>query len=238
MIPARNEAARIAAAVTSARAAAPVERADDVAERLGGQTREGGGVEVLVVDGGSHDATVQRALEAGARVRTSKPGRAQQLACGVAATKSPLLVFLHADSRLPGGYAAAIRQALAAPDVVGGAFALRFDEAGAALRIVEWGVRMRLRLLRLPFGDQALFLRRTALDAIGGVPQAPIMEDVDLVQALKRQGRLVFLPASVRSSARRYLERGVFRTVLRNAIALLARALGVPRARIAAWYQR
>jgi hypothetical protein len=133
---------------------------------------------------------------------------------------------------------AAWQAALADPAVPGGAFRFRFAEPGLALRIVEWGVRARLALGGLPYGDQALFARRSALDAIGGVPQAEIMEDLDLARALARRGRLALLPLAAVTSARRYLERGVLRTVLRNALAVLAFGLGVDRARIAAWYRR
>src|SRR4029453_5039906 len=114
----------------------------------------------------------------------------------------------------------------------------RFAEPGLGLRIVEWGVRARLALGGLPYGDPALFAPRSALEAIGGVPQAEIMEDLDLARALSRRGRLALLPLAAVTSAPRYLQRGVLRTVLRNTLAALAFALGVDRARVAAWYRR
>jgi rSAM/selenodomain-associated transferase 2 len=217
VIPALQEADRIAHAVESARAA---------------------GVEIIVADGGSRDATRERAAAAGARVVSAEPGRAHQLAAGAEATEADAILFLHADTRLPPGWADAVRSALADPGVVGGAFAFRFAEPGWALRVVEWGVRVRLALGGPPYGDQALFARSSALAAIGGVPQAPIMEDLDLVRALRRRGRLALLPLAAVTSARRYLERGVLRTVARNTLALLAFALGLDRARVAAWYRR
>lgn len=217
VIPALDESEAVGAAVASALAGAP----------------SPGAIDVLVVDGGSRDATRERARAAGARVITSPPGRARQLQAGVDACEAEVILFLHADTRLPAGYAAALLRALEQNDVVGGAFRLRFTEPGARLRLVEWGVRLRLALFRLPYGDQALFVRRRSLAEIGGVPQVEIMEDIDLVQALGRRGRLALLPQPARTSARRYLEQGVLRTVLRNACALLGRALGVSRARLA-----
>jgi rSAM/selenodomain-associated transferase 2 len=224
VIPALHEADRIGEAIRSARAP---------------------GVEVLVVDGGSRDATAERAREAGARVLCAPPGRAGQLAAGVAASGAEALVFLHADCRLPAGFADAVRGALADPSVSGGAFAFGFErEAGASragrvgLRVVEAGVALRVALLGLPYGDQALFARRSALERAGGVPQVPIMEDLDLVAALRGIGRFVSLPDRVLSSPRRYLRRGVARTWLRNAAALLAWRLGLDRARVASWYGR
>ncbi len=216
VIPAFDEAEAVAGAVASARAP---------------------GAEVVVVDGGSRDGTPDRAREAGARVIAAPPGRAGQLQAGFAATDADAVVFLHADTRLPPGYADLVRDALADPLVVGGAFGFRFRERGRALHLVEWGARLRSRWLRLPYGDQALFCRASVLRELGGVPQVPIMEDLDLVASLRRRGRLALLPADAPTSARRYLERGVARTVLRNALALLGRALGLPRERLAAWYR-
>ncbi len=224
VIPALHEADRIAEAIRSARAP---------------------GVEILVVDGGSRDATAETARAAGARVLRAAPGRAAQLAAGTAASAADALVFLHADCRLPSGYADAVRGALADPTVAGGAFAFRFGrEPGASrlaalgLRVVEAGAALRVALFGLPYGDQALFARRSALERAGGVPQVPIMEDLDLVAALRRTGRLVALPLPVETSPRRYLTRGVARTWLRNAGALAAWRLGLDRGRVASWYGR
>ena len=198
----------------------------------------GGADEVLVVDGGSRDGTPERAEAAGARVISSTPGRARQLGIGAEAARGDVLLFLHADTRLPSGWDAGVRHALADPDVVGGAFRFRFDERTLVLRLLEWGTRLRVALLRLPYGDQALFVRRSVLDAIGGLPQVPIMEDLDLVAALKRRGRLVLLTLPATTSARRYRERGPLRTAARNMLAALAWACGRDRARIAAWVRR
>lgn len=224
VIPALDEADRVAQAVASARAP---------------------GVEILVVDGGSRDATRERAREAGARVIASERGRARQLAAGARAAAAEVLVFLHADSRLPPGFAGAVGAALEDAAVAGGAFRLRFErEPGAGrllrlgLRVLEAGVALRVALFGLPYGDQALFARRSALERAGGVPQVPILEDLDLVAALRRTGRFVVLPAPVVTSPRRYLARGLARTWLRNAGALAAWRLGVDRTRLAAWYRR
>lgn len=194
---------------------------------------------MIVVDGGSRDATVERAQQLGARVIASAPGRARQLAAGAeAAGDAEALVFLHADSTLPAGWAALVAEALADARVAGGAFAFRFAERGALLRFVELGVRARLVLARLPYGDQALFVRASVLRALGGVPQAPIMEDLDLVRGMRAHGELALLSAPVTTSARRYLAGGVVRTLLRNWLALAAWSLGLDRARVAAWYRQ
>jgi hypothetical protein len=156
----------------------------------------------------------------------------------VAASDGEVVLMLHADTRLPEGWADAVRHALADPRVVGGAYRLRFDERSPGLALVEWGAHLRAALWRMPYGDQALFVRRAVLDAVGGIPQVPVMEDVDLVQALKRRGRLALLPLPALTSARRYREGGALRTWARHVVAIVGRALGVDRARVASWVGR
>lgn len=218
VIPALDEAASVEAAIASARADPEIE--------------------VLVVDGGSRDATAERARAAGARVLSAAAGRARQQEAGWRASRGDAVLFLHADTRLPAGWAAAVRGALADPRVAGGAFRLRFEPRPPAMALIEWGARLRAGLLGLPYGDQALFARRRALEAAGGLRPVPIFEDLDLVRALRRQGRLVRLPLAVVTSSRRYLRRGVARTWGRNALALAAWRLGLDRERVAAWVRR
>jgi cellulose synthase/poly-beta-1,6-N-acetylglucosamine synthase-like glycosyltransferase len=157
---------------------------------------------------------------------------------GAKASDGDVILFLHADTTLPDGFAEQVRRAIEDPAVAGGAFAFRFDQPGLVLRLVEWGVRIRLALAALPYGDQAIFLRRSLLESMGGVPQAAIMEDLDLVKRIKGAGRIALLSTPVTTSARRYRERGALRTMARNALALVAWKLGIDRERVAEWYQR
>lgn len=198
------------------------------------------GVEVVVVDGGSTDATRERAVAAGARVIDSggEAGRAKQMAAGVRNSRGEVILFLHADTRLPSGFDTAIESVLTDHSTVGGAFGFRFDQRGAALRFVEFGVRVRVALFGMPYGDQALFVRRSVLDEIGGVPQAPIMEDLDLVRAMGRCGRVAQIALPVVTSARRYVSLGVFRTMFRNWLVAAGWVLGIDRGRLASWYRR
>ena len=195
-------------------------------------------VEILVVDGGSADGTTARAAAAGARVIASEPGRARQLGVGARACGGDAIVFLHADTRLPSGWESAVRRALEDAVTVGGAFRLRLEPSSPALKLVEWGARLRVALFRLPYGDQALFVRRATLEQMGGVPQVPIMEDLDLVRGMKRRGRLALLPQEVVTSARRHLAGGPLRTAARHLVAALAWTAGVPRSRVADWVRR
>ena len=196
------------------------------------------GPEVLVVDGGSRDGTAERARELGARVLTSPRGRARQLEAGWRASAGEVVVFLHADTRLEAGWEGALRGALVDPGVVGGAFRLRFDAPGVVFRWVESIVSMRVRLFSLPYGDQAIFVRRSVLSAMGGVPAVEIMEDLDLVRELNRRGAVVALRPAAITSARRYRDRGLVGTLFRNALGLAAWRLGVGRTRIARWVGR
>jgi len=248
VIPARDEAEEIAAAVESARQIVDWGDRGEFARPPGATPAEDpgegdagvgpDGPEIVVVDGGSLDRTAERARAAGAKVIETQPGRARQLEAGWRATNAPVVVFLHADTRLAAGCANAIHDRLVDPQVVGGAFRFRFAERSAGLRLIEAGARARSRWFGLPYGDQALFARRSVLQAMGGVPQVPLMEDLDLVRELRRWGRLALLPLPATTSARRYRGAGLWRTWWRNSLALVAWKLGIDRSRVAAWYRR
>jgi rSAM/selenodomain-associated transferase 2 len=206
-----------------------------------GAAGTGVALDVVVVDGGSRDGTPELACAHGARVVQSAPGRAQQLQAGLEATAGDVVVFVHADTCLPRAWAEPLLRAVARPGVVGGAFDFAFERdpgAPLSLAIVEWGTRLRSRWLGLPYGDQALFALRSELDAIGGVPQASLMEDLDLVARLRRRGRLTQLAERVRTSPRRHLEGGVWRVALRHAVAGIGWRIGAPRARLREWLGR
>jgi uncharacterized protein len=199
----------------------------------------GPGVERIVVDGGSSDGTPERARGAGAeRVLESPPGRSRQMELGWRAARGETVLFLHADTRLAAGWKEALEGALADPGVAGGAFCLRFESGGFALRVLEQGAWLRARLGGLPYGDQALFVRRRLLEASGGIAPVPIFEDLDLVRMIQRNGRLALLPVCAFTSARRYERNGPLRQWLRNQVALGAYLLRLPRQSVAAWYRR
>jgi rSAM/selenodomain-associated transferase 2 len=179
----------------------------------------GSNIEAIVVDGGSTDDTCNLARAQGVTVLSSGLGRAQQMNVGAKAATGDILVFLHADTRLPAGFDALIRAALSSETgqiPIAGAFSLRIDAPQQRLRWVEIGANWRSRWLQMPYGDQAIFLRASVFTEIGGFPELPIMEDFELIQRLKRRGSIVILPASATTSARRWLEKGIFKTTLIN----------------------
>jgi len=197
------------------------------------------GVERIVVDGGSTDGTAETArLLRAEQVIHAPAGRARQMDAGYRAARGAVIVFLHADTRLDAGWKESLEGALADPATAGGAFTLRYEGEGVALRAIELGARLRAHLARLPYGDQALFVRRRLLDEAGGIVPVPIFEDLDLVRLIRRSGRLALLPKYAWTSPRRYEKNGALRQVLRNQLALASYFLRLPRARVAAWYRR
>lgn len=193
---------------------------------------------VVVVDGGSVDGTTDLARDAGARVLCSPPGRGLQLQTGVQALRAPWLLLLHADSRLPPESCRVLEDWLAQadPEQVG-YFRFCIDAPGLAWRALEQGQRLRESLLGLVFGDQGLLVHRSRLLEAGGIPDLPLMEDVELIRRLRRGGPVVRIPADLPTSARRYRREGPL-APLRNAALLVLHHLGVPLSRLARWYPR
>lgn len=173
--------------------------------------------EVLVVDGGSQDASATVAWLAGARVLPSAPGRGGQLRRGIEASGTPWLLLLHGDVRLPGGWAAAVARAIALGNDRAWAFRLAIEGRDPALRLVEFGVTLRSRWRGLPYGDQGLLLSRALHDRVGGLAPLPLMEDLEFVQRLRRQAPLRLLPGAVTVNGRRWRRLGVWQTALANA---------------------
>jgi len=194
-------------------------------------------VEVIVVDGGSQDATADMARSKGWNVFQSQPGRARQMNAGAAVASGEILLFLHADTRLPPGFDTAARLILSRPGVVAGAFQLRIDTVRRGLRIIEKLANWRASRLGMPYGDQAIFLKADQFRAIGGFPDIPIMEDFELMRRLRRRGRVEIAPEAAVTSARRWEEIGLWRATWINQFCILAYCLAVPPRRIARWYQ-
>ncbi len=194
-----------------------------------------GDPEILVADAGSTDETLASATERGVRIIQSAPGRAAQMNAGAAASYGGLLLFCHADTHLPADYETLARDALATPAAVVGAFdlALRGDER--ALRHIERAVAWRSRRLQSPYGDQAIFLRRTIFERLGGYTVQPIMEDHDLIRRAKRLGRVVIAAGSASTSARFWRKHGMLGGTVRNQAVLLGARLGLSPERLARW---
>ena len=195
-------------------------------------------VELIVVDGGSQDDTVTIAESLNVKVIASAPGRATQMNTGAMAASGDILLFLHADTRLPPGFDGMIRTAVQQPLMVAGAFALQINAPLWTLRWVEKGVNWRSRFCQMPYGDQAIFLTAEVFDKVGNFPDLPIMEDFELIRRLQSIGKIIIIPVPVITSARRWLQKGVFYTTILNQIVITAYLLGISPKRIRRWYRR
>ena len=195
-------------------------------------------VEVVVVNGDAADRSLDplRRRAVGVRWIDSEPGRGRQMNAGARASSGRWLMFLHADARPGRGWLAALAAADDRPEVAGGAFRFTLASTHWAARIIERGVAFRTRWLRLPYGDQAIFVRRERFDALGGYRPLGLMEDVDLIGRLRRRGCLWFPPVSVRVSARRWERDGWLRRTALNLALLVLYLTGVGPNRLARWY--
>ena len=194
-------------------------------------------VERILVDARSDDNTAEEARAANVRIVQSPRGRATQMNVGARAASGDVLLFLHADTRLPSDFIEEVERILALRGVVAGAFRLRIDAPGTPLRVIETVANWRARRLQFPYGDQALFLRADRFRALGGYPELPIMEDFELVRRLRRAGRIAISSSSVRTSARRWQELGPLRATVANQLAILSYLVGRDPTRIADGYR-
>lgn len=200
-----------------------------------GNARAAEGVEIVVVDGGSTDNTVDIAKAAGVRVIQSAPGRARQMNAGALTARCKILLFLHADTLLPSGYVDAVESMLASPRAVLAAFRLGIDDGRLRFRLTEAAANARSRWMRLPYGDQAFAMRAADFFRLGGFRDIPIMEDHDLARRAAREGRIIIARSAVRTSARRWCRRGWLQLTLIHQVCIMAYRLGVSPTRIAAW---
>lgn len=199
----------------------------------------GGLAEVIVSDGGSTDSTGKIALDLGARILKSGPGRGLQMDAGAREAGGDILLFLHADTLLPKGWLEPVIKAVSAPENVAGAFSFSVGSEKRLFRLLERIVNFRARRLGLIYGDQAIFVKKESFFAAGGFRKLPLMEDVDCVMRLGKLGKVVVLDESVTTSPRRWDERGVIRNSARNLFFLSLFFLGVsPRRLYNRYYDR
>jgi rSAM/selenodomain-associated transferase 2 len=201
IIPALDEEASIARVIRSCRGAGPCE--------------------VIVVDGGSRDRTVEIARGEADAVIAAPRGRAAQMNAGAAVARGEVLLFLHADTLLPGRSVPAVLDALQDPEVIGGAFRVHLAASPGAGRYVRSTLGVTGRMIgaraavsRSYSGDQAIFVQAKAFRAVGGYPEIPLMEDVELSRRMRRAGKTVLLPLRVETLGRRWEAWGPLRTVL------------------------
>ena len=216
IIPTLNEEAVVAGAIRSALAA--------------------GAAEVIVSDGGSTDGTSEVARREGAAVHACDNLRGRQMNCAATRTDAEILVFLHADTRLPADAMGPIREAIDSGFIFGG-FRIEFIEGGARLRVAAAMINLRAALTRCPWGDQAQFIERERFLSEGGFREYPIMEDYEMAARMKMRGPTIVLPPKVASSGRRFLDKGVFRTAIINWRIIFAYHAGADPVALARMYR-
>jgi rSAM/selenodomain-associated transferase 2 len=209
VIPALNEAQTLTETVSRARSTSGV-------------------IEIIVVDGGSEDGTVAEAKRLGCAVLQGPRSRGAQLRLGAQEARGDVVMLLHADTWLPAEAGQALLNCLRDRRVVGGGFWKVFRERNVLMLGSRVRCALRLLLFRRILGDQVMFVRRTALERIGGVPDVPLMEEFELCRRLRRLGNLVLASATVSTSARRFFKQGVLRTYARMWHVTLRYHLGTP----------
>ena len=212
------------------------EAAGIVAQLMSLQPLRGRGVQVIVVDGGSSDGTAGLASPLVDAVASAARGRAVQMNAGAGLARGEVLLFLHADTRLPESADLLVGDALADEQRTWGRFDVAIEGVHPLLRVVAWSMNQRSRLTGIATGDQAMFVRRSAFERVGGFPDLPLMEDIALSRRLKRLGRPLCLRARVMTSARRWVRLGVLRTIVLMWALRVGYWLGVDPRRLAKAY--
>ena len=174
-------------------------------------------IEIIVIDGGSQDKTVEFVKKLGVKIYISpQKGRANQMNFGVSKAQGDILLFLHGDTIIPANFTKIIYKILKQPKTIAGAFLLKIDSHKKSLKLVEKFTNLRSQLFSLPYGDQGIFLKKSTFKDIDGFKNLAIMEDFDLIQRLKKQGKITIAPLAVNTSSRRWEKLGTFKTTLIN----------------------
>jgi rSAM/selenodomain-associated transferase 2 len=188
---------------------------EDLIEELILKTRKLGNCEIIIVDGGSKDKTLEKATQADLVIQ-SDPGRAHQQNRGASQSHGEVLIFLHADCFLELGALEAIEKTLQDKNVIAGCFHQKIEADGLRYRLLEFGNALRVQLFKWMYGDQAIFVRREIFEELGRFPEIGLMEDLYLSKKLKKRGKLKILSPPVHISARRWKKNGVIRQTFKN----------------------
>lgn len=195
-------------------------------------------IEIIVVDGDPRGSTITAIRDSGVITSIAEKGRARQLNRGALFASGDVLLFLHADTFLPADALVRVKATMDDGRYVAGAFDLGIDAERRIFRVTERYVAFRTRLTRVPYGDQAFFVRKGYFGKIGGYKEIPLMEDVEMMRRIRKRGDRIFLvPEQVMTSARRWEKEGILYCTLRNWALRLSYALGVPPERLEKWYK-
>jgi rSAM/selenodomain-associated transferase 2 len=197
-----------------------------------------GPLEIIVVDGDPQGGTISAIGSTGVTAIVSNKGRGRQMNHGASVAAGTVLLFLHADTDLPADALKHIEAAMSCTTHAAGAFDLGIMSSRPIFRMTERYVALRTRLTRVPFGDQAIFIRRSVFEQLGGYRDIPVMEDVELMKRIRRSGHgICIIPERVMTSPRRWEQEGILACTLRNWCLQAAFALGVPPRHLSRWYR-
>ncbi len=214
------------------------DRINSIIEHLHNQGAKGN-CEIIVVDGEPQGSTIKAVHDKSVITIISQKGRGIQINAGAAIARGEILIFLHADTKLPEMALEKIRRALENEKYVGGAFNLAIDSDRLSLKYIAARASFRSSLNRIPYGDQAIFIRKAYFNKIGGFKEIPLMEDVDLMRRIKKDRRKIcILPDKVITSSRRWERDGVFYTTVSNHILLALFYMGISPVKLAKYYWR
>lgn len=198
-------------------------------------------LEIIIVDGENNRDTINKISIDSYKIRkiVSEKSRAKQMNAGAAVSEGDILIFLHADCSLPENALCLIKNILASyPDIAAGAFGLKIDSDRIIFKIISRLSSARSRITKIPYGDQAIFIRKEFFHKIGGYNEIPVMEDIDLMRRIKKnKGRIFIIPKTVTASARRFEKEGIFYRVLKNRIIAALYFFGVSPHRLKILYR-
>jgi rSAM/selenodomain-associated transferase 2 len=197
------------------------------------------GAEIIVVDGDPAGKTMEIARRAGVKTAISERGRGNQMNHGAALAAGNILIFLHADTSLPPDALAFIDSAMRDKSNMAGAFDLAIDSEGLIFRLIEKAASFRSRQTRIPYGDQAVFMRKAVFKELEGFRNIPIMEDVEIMRRIKKGGgKICIIDKTVHTSSRRWEREGIFYTTFRNWLLITLYLLGVKPEKLARFYKQ
>lgn len=202
------------------------------------QTTDSLPCQIIVVDGGSHDRTLEIVKSFPVQVISQTGGRAVQMNEGAKIATGEILLFLHGDTLLPADFADWVEKIMNTPGAIAGAFRLKVNASQPLLRLIEILVNVRSHYAHLPYGDQAIFLRAETFRKIGGFPLMPIMEDFVFIRQLGKIGKIAIAPVAVITSERRWQKLGICQTTLINQLMIMGYWCGVSPEKLAKWYRK
>jgi rSAM/selenodomain-associated transferase 2 len=196
-------------------------------------------LEVIVIDGDMEGNTIREIRNVDIIKSVSPKGRGKQMNKGASLAKGDILLFLHTDTELPEGAFTAISSIIGKAQCVAGSFDLGIKSERLIFRLIEQIVRVRTRITRIPYGDQAIFIRRDFFEKIKGYREIPLMEDVDLMKRMKKSGvRICIIPRKVKTSPRRWEKEGILYCTLRNRVLISLYHLGVDPEKLVKFYYK